>query len=86
MLFFVIFIYIHLFTVWVDIGVLIHLFIHEIVCDILYYVWCANKLNSIQFSRVYSLYKEKENRNDSHFVIFMLRAVSKRDSLLCNST
>ena len=33
---------------WVDIGVLIHLFIHEIICDILYYLWCANKLNSIQ--------------------------------------
>ena len=33
---------------WVDTEVLIHLFIHEIVCDMLYYVWCANKLNSIQ--------------------------------------
>ena len=32
------------------------------------------------------IYKEKENRNDSHFLIFMLRAVSKRDSLLCSST
>ena len=38
---------------WVDIGVLIHFFIHEIVCDILYYVWCANKLTSIHFSRIY---------------------------------
>ena len=60
---------------WVDIGVLIHLLIHEIVCDILYYVWCANKLNSIQLNSVVFIYNEKENRNDSHFLKYILRAV-----------
>ena len=61
---FVIFIYIHLFTLHTESpdyllcllslynweGYLSggdwHLFIHEIDCDVLYYVWCANKLNS----------------------------------------
>ena len=39
---FVIFIYIHLFTMWVDIGVLIHLIIHEIVCDISFYMFVTS--------------------------------------------
>ena len=33
--------------------------------------WCANKLNSIQFSRVYSI-KSKKTEMYSHFLKFIL--------------